>query len=194
MCGCEASGGTRPPLPGGSPVPKGQACAHPASGAVIQRGALYYMFESGVTEALKLAAATPFRWAAPRARLASQGASCWPLDDPTFSMLGANPLFGHPGNQRERTHSTRPEAISSLYLSRTKARAGMADDAPQRSATPMLRGMWQAARSGRPGGLNGAGSVCGRERGNIDQSRWRSLPQRNCNPVSSLARTKLRCV
>lgn len=38
MCGCEASGRTRPPLPGGSPVPKGQACAHPASGAVIQRG------------------------------------------------------------------------------------------------------------------------------------------------------------
>jgi len=59
MCGYEASGGTRPPLPGGSPVPKGQACAHPASGAVIQRGVLYYMFESGVTEALKLAAATP---------------------------------------------------------------------------------------------------------------------------------------
>jgi len=48
------------------------------------------MFESGVTEALKLAAATPFRWVAPRVRLASQGAFCWPLDDPTFSMLGAH--------------------------------------------------------------------------------------------------------
>jgi len=145
MCGCEASGGTRPPLPGGSPVPKGQACAHPASGAVIQRGVLYYMFESGVTEALKLAAATPFRWVAPRVRLASQGAFCWPLDDSDVFDAGRSPLFGHPGNQRERTHSTRPEAVSALHLSRTKARAWMADDAPQRSATPMLRGMWQAA-------------------------------------------------
>jgi hypothetical protein len=107
MCGCEASGGTRPPLPGGSPAPKGTSLRPPGKWSSDSAGGvLYYMFESGVTEALKLAAATPFRWAAPRARLASQGASCWPLDDPTFSMLGAHLPFGHPCNQRENALDT----------------------------------------------------------------------------------------
>jgi len=71
------------------------------------------MFESGVTEALKLAAATPFRWAAPRVRLASQGASCWPLADPTFSMLGAHLLFGHPCNRHENALDTSRGGFSS---------------------------------------------------------------------------------
>jgi len=80
------------------------------------------MFESGVTEALKLVAATSYGWDAPRVRLAPQGASCWPLDDPTFSMLGRSPAVRTSMQPARATHSTRPEAVSSLHLSRDKAR------------------------------------------------------------------------
>jgi hypothetical protein len=145
MCGCEASGGTRPPLPGGSPAPKGTSLRPPGKWSSDSAGGvLYYMFESGVTEALKLAAATPLdglphafdllRKEPPAGRSTIRRFRCWALT--CRSDIHATSA---------RTHSTRPEAVSALHLSRTKARAWMADDAPQRSATPMLRGMWQAA-------------------------------------------------
>src|SRR6185369_3794674 len=133
MCGCEASGGTRPPLPGGSPAPKGTSLRPPGKWSSDSAGGvLYYMFESGVTEALKLAAATPLdglphafdllRKEPPAGRSTIRRFRCWALT--CRSDIHATSA---------RTHSTRPEAVSALHLSRTKARAWMADDAPQRS-------------------------------------------------------------
>jgi len=82
--------------------PREQACARTASGAVLlQAGIILYVRarrdggpEAGCPDILWMGC--------PTRSTCSARSPCWPLDDPTFSMLGAHPLFGHPCNQREQ--------------------------------------------------------------------------------------------